>query len=282
VHIATPGPPTNTTGEGLPTLISVLDPTDWNTINYRLNYDHTLTPTLLLHLGGAYVDSRLDMPTPVTGYNAATGIGLTGPFIPFAFPGFTGLTGANSTGGSNTIGPAPPAGFGGTQNTNEAKTNLVANLTWVKNNHTFKFGGEASFEGYPNYNIQNTNGLFGFSAAETGLPYLNATGPAGQSGTIGLPYASFLLGLPDVYEVDSPAVARLGKHQLGFFAQDSWKVTRKLSLELGLRYDYSNAGKEQYGRYNNFDPNVANTQDGGHPGGVTYGATCGCDNNFFQ
>ena len=53
----------------------------------------------------------------------------------------------------------------------------------------------------------------------------------------------------DNYNVDSPAVAKLGKHQLGFYAQDSWKVTRKLTLELGLRYDFSTAGKEQYGRY---------------------------------
>jgi len=282
-HQGTPGPPTNTTQEGLPTLISVLAPTDWNTINYRLNYDQTIRPTLLLHLGGAYVDSRLDMPTPYCCYNNAKGLGLTGPFIDHAFPAFSGLLGPNNTGGINVIGPAPGIGLGfnGTQNTNEAKTNLVANLTWVKNNHTFKFGGEASMEGYPNYNIISTNGLFGFSANETGLPYLN-TASASSAGTIGLPYASFLLGLPDFYEVDSPAIARLGKHQLGIFAQDSWKVTRRLTLELGLRYDYSTAGKEQYGRYNNFDPKVANTQDGGRLGGVTYGATCGCDNNFFN
>lgn len=284
VHIATPGPPTNNTAEGLPTLISVLAPTDWNTRNYRLNYDQTISPTVLLHLGGAYVDSRLDMPTPYCCYDATSGLGLTGPFTPWAFPAFTGLLGANNTGGMNVIGPAPGIGLGfnGTQNTNEAKTNLVANLTWVKRNHTFKFGGEVDFEGYPNYNIINTNGLFGFSAAETGLPYLNATGPAGTGSTIGLPYASFLLGLPDTYEVDAPAVARLGKHQLGIFVQDSWKVTRKLTLEYGLRYDYSTAGKEQYGRYGFFDPKVPNTQDGGRLGGVTYGATCGCDYNFFD
>jgi hypothetical protein len=262
-HQGVAGPPTNTTAEGLPTLISVLAPTDWNTINYRLNYDQTLTPTLLLHLGGAYVDSRLDMPTPYCCYNNAKGLGLTGPFIDHAFPAFSGLLGANNTGGINVIGPAPGfgLGFNGTQNTNEAKTNLVANLTWVKNNHTFKFGAEASIEGYPNYNIISTNGLFGFSANETGLPYLN-TASASSAGTIGLPYASFLLGLPDFYEVDSPAIARLGKHQLGFYGQDSWKVNRKLTLELGLRYDYSTAGHETYGRSNTFDPNVVNTQDG--------------------
>src|SRR5262249_32865395 len=180
---------TNTTTEGLPTLISVLAPTDWNTINYRGNYDQTLAPTLLLHLGAAYVDSRLDMPTPYCCYDNAKELGLTGPFISHAFPAFSGLLGPNSTGGMNVIGPAPGSGcgFNGIQNTNEAKTNLVANVTWVKNNHTFKFGSEASFEGYPNYNIISTNGLFRYSGNQTALPYLN-TAQASSAGTIGLPY----------------------------------------------------------------------------------------------
>src|ERR1700749_181354 len=158
--------------------------------------------------------------------------------------------------------------------------NCNANVTWVKENHNFKFGGEASIEGYPNSNFINTNGNFAFSAAETGLPYLNATGPAGTNGTIGLPYASFLLGLVDNYNVSEPAVAKPGKHSLAFFAQDSWKVTRRLTVDYGLRYDYATPSKEQYGRFATFDPTVPNTQDGGRPGGATYGATCGCDGNF--
>ena len=279
VLMATPGPPTNTSEDGFPTLLSNFLPTNWPTTNNRLNYDQTITPTLLLHLGGAFVKSSLSMPPAVTGYNPTTGIGLTGPFTPLEFPVFTAMTGANSTGGSSNLGVS--GGIDGEQLTLEEKTNFVANLTWVKNNHTFKYGAETSIEGYPNYNYLDTDGVFNFSAAETGLPYLNATNPPGTSNTIGLPYASFLLGLVDNYQVDAPAVARLGKHQLGFYAQDSWKVTRNLTLDYGLRYDYSTAGKEEYGRYGFFDPNVPNTQDGGRLGGVTYGATCGCGNNFF-
>ena len=280
VKMATPGPPTNTSEDGFPTLLSNFLPTNWPTTNNRLNYDQAITPTLLLHVGGAFVKSSLSMPAAVTGYNPTTGIGLTGPFTPLEFPVFTGMTGANSTGGSSNLGVS--GGIDGEQLTLEEKTNFVANLTWVKNNHTYKYGAEASLEGYPNYNYLDTDGVFNFSAAETGLPYLNAANPPGTSNTIGLPYASFLLGLVDNYQVDAPAVARLGKHQFGFYAQDSWKVSRKLTLDYGLRYDYSTAGKEQYGRYGFFDPTVPNTQDGGRLGGVTYGATCGCGNNFFD
>jgi hypothetical protein len=276
-YIATPGPPTNTTQDGFPTLLSNLLPTDWPTYSYRLNYDQTLSPTVLLHLGGGFVKSSLSMPSAVTGYNATQQLGLTGPFTSLAFPIFgtaSSLLGANSTGGSTTLGAS---GFAGAVTTLEEKTNFVASLTWVKNNHTYKFGGEVRIEGYPNTNFINTNGNFGFSAAETGLPYLNATGPAGTSGTIGLPYASFLLGLVDNYNVAQPAEAKLGKHSLGFYAQDNWKVTRKLTLNYGLRYDFATYQKEQYGRFFDFNPTVPNTQDGGRLGGVTYGATCKCE-----
>jgi hypothetical protein len=280
VVIATAGPPTNISADGFPTLLSNFLLQNWPTTSNRLNYDQVLKPTLLLHLGGAFVKSSLSMPATVTGYNPTTELGLKGPFTPLEFPVFTAMTGANGTGGSQNLGVS--GGIDGQQLTLEEKTNFNANLTWVRNNHTFKFGGEASIEGYPNSNFINTNGVFNFSAAETGLPYLNATGPAGTNGTIGLPYASFLLGLVDNYNVSEPAVAKLGKHQLGFYAQDSWKVTRKFTFNYGLRYDFSTASKEQYGRFGTFDPTVANTQDGGRPGGVTYGATCGCDGNFAK
>jgi hypothetical protein len=271
-HQATPSG-TNTTAEGLPLPISTLAPTYWDTVNFRLNYDQTLAPTLLLHLGGGYQTSTLNMPSAVNNYNVTSQLGLTGPFQPSSFPAWEGMLGANNTGGLQNIGPT---GFFGTVDTREQKTTFVASVTWIKNNHSFKFGGETRIEGYPNANIINTNGQYNFSAAETGLPYLNATGPAGTGGTIGLPYASFLLGAVDNYNVAQPAVAKLGKHSLGLYAQDSWKVTRNFTLEYGLRYDFSTYQREQYGRFGSFSPTVPNAQDGGRLGGVIYEATCNC------
>ena len=64
---------------------------------------------------------------------------------------------------------------------------------------------------------------------------------------------------------------------MGFYAQDTWKITRKLTLDVGLRYDYSTYLREQYGRTPSLAPTVANAAAGGHPGAVQYEATCNCN-----
>jgi hypothetical protein len=79
--IATPGPPTNPTADGFPTLISAQLPSDFETTSNRLNYDQTLRPTLLLHLGGSFVlhaccghRLRCDQRTGIDGAIYAVGV----------------------------------------------------------------------------------------------------------------------------------------------------------------------------------------------------------------
>ncbi|HEY6342197.1 MAG TPA: TonB-dependent receptor, partial [Bryobacteraceae bacterium] len=203
-----------------------------------------------------------------------TQLGLQGPFTPYSFPSIQGLSSAQGgvnpgqSGGSDSLGPA-----GAIQNIQQATT-AVASLSWVKNNHNYKFGGELQVDGFPVRMIEGTNGVFAFSAAETGEPYLNQTTLNG--GNVGFPYASFLLGLVDSGNIRVPTDGKLGKHELGFYAQDTWKLTRKFTLDYGLRYDYSIAEQEQYGRLPSFSRTLANPSAGGQPGAVIYQATCHC------
>ncbi|HSP68539.1 MAG TPA: carboxypeptidase regulatory-like domain-containing protein, partial [Bryobacteraceae bacterium] len=271
-----------TTGEGFPTQISNGTISDWINKNYRLNYDRTITPTMLLHLGVGYQDATIgQLPFEAnTPYDATTALGLKGPFFHgegSTFPHFGSNNLAPGTGMSNGQGGLSDLGnasFNGTTLTKNQRPTAIATLTWVKNNHTYKFGGELRVDGFPAYNLVNLNGYYAFSGNETALPYLNSATLAGN--TLGFPFASFLLGQVDQGNVSSPANAKLGQHSLGFFAQDTWKVTRKLTLDYGLRWDYSTYQKEQYGRYPTLDPRAPNASAGGHPGGVTYEATCGC------
>ena len=229
---------------------------------------------MLLHLGVGYQDATIGQLAFAanTPYNATTALGLKGPFSfgeGSTFPHFGSMS--NAQGGLADLGNAS---FNGTTLTKNQRPTAIANLTWVKNNHTYKFGGELRVDGFPAYNLINLNGYYAFNAAETALPYLNSATLAGN--TLGFPFASFLLGQVDNGNVSAPANAKLGQHSLGFFAQDTWKVTRKLTLDYGLRWDYSTYQKEQYGRYPTLDPLAPNASAGGHPGAVTYEATCGC------
>src|SRR5438067_9805524 len=104
-------------------------------------------------------------------------------------------------------------------------------------------------------------GVFNFSANQTAQLSTsagNVTSSTINGGTVGFAYASFLLGLVNTGTVNPPASLRTGKHFISFFAQDSWKVTRKLTLDYGLRYDYFTHPREQYGRQPSVSPGVAN------------------------
>src|SRR6185312_2849422 len=90
-------------------------------------------------------------------------------------------------------------------------------------------------------------------------------------------YASFLLGLVDSASVNAVQDPQLRKHAWGFYVQDTWKITRKLTLDYGLRYDYDTYPREQYGRMPSVSLAVPNPTVGGHPGGIVYEATCNCN-----
>jgi hypothetical protein len=244
----------------------------------RLNYDRTISPTVLLHVGAGFDADDLGRPSVTQDYDICGQLGLcSAAFVrPITFPYSSGLSDAQAGGfGSPTQFLGPLARVDSLYQQFES----IASLTWVKGNHTFKFGGELRNGG--TYTQNFSKATFAWSAAQTAMPYLvnTSTGMSVANigaNHIGFPYASFLLGAVDTANIDPYSNVRYGKHQLGFYAQDSWKVTRKLTLDLGLRYDYSSYYHEQYGRSPNFAPNLANPTAGGHPGAVTYEATCQC------
>ena len=240
----------------------------------RLNLDYNLAPTKLLHLGAGYADNYFTDDPPVLSYDAATELGLKGSTTTRLFPFFTGLS--TGLGGVKNIGPS-----GNRHPLLYEKPTGNASMTWVKDNHTYKFGGELRLDGAASTLYTNTNGTYNFAADQTGLPYISASGGQVGGGTVGFPYASFLLGSVSSVRIAPINNIRLGKHQIGLFAQDTWKVTRRLTLDYGLRYDYQTYQKEQYGRLANFSPATPNPSAGGLLGAVIFEGNgpgrCNCD-----
>lgn len=265
--VGSPGVP-----EGFPNEITTVIANFDRSYTMRLNYDYSISPTLLLHLGMGYQQNKLWDWTPILDFDPLKEIGLKGTKIARSFPRMTFDGVSQAVGGMNSMG----ASFQTQQMVQKPQSN--ASITYVRDNHTFKAGGEWRIDGNPQYAYAqpgwHVDGAFGFTASATANPALEDV--ALTRGSSGFSYGSFLLGRSTSFGIGAPVAYRFGRQQYGFFLQDTWKVTRKLTLDYGIRYDWGGYPRETYGRIASFDPKLPNPSAGGHPGGVTYEATCNC------
>jgi hypothetical protein len=247
--------------DGLPDPISARRDQLIRSNTVRLNYDHTLSPVLLLHMGAGYVRyyNPDAAPESISAFDAAGQLGLKGGFA----AGFPRLTGLNSSqGGMIDMGPTNRNLYVQDQLTG------LANLTYIRGNHTYKAGGEWGNANFTNRNTNNVAGNFAHAAAQTGLPSLQ--GVALPGGNVGFPYASFLLGLVNNASVSNTQDPQYRKMSWAFFVQDTWKVTRKLTLDYGIRYDLQPAPRELWNRQSMWAPGVPNPAAGGLLGATIY------------
>lgn len=138
-------------------------------------------------------------------------------------------------------------------------------MTWIHSAHQVKFGLDHRFTRLNWFAQTYPSGYFSFDGGLTNNPQV----PAGS----GIGMATFLLGqVSSGQQTVTPAFA-LGSWSEGWFIQDDYKVNRRLTVNLGLRYDMSAPPVERYNRYSDFDPGLKNTSTG-LLGGLTYaGAT---------
>jgi hypothetical protein len=233
----------------------------------RVNYDQTITPTVLFHIGAGLLYTNRTVIPQQNNFDPAT-LGMPG-YYSTLFPAIAGTSnfayGGVSVGASAFSSGIGVGRFGGYY-LKDVKPTANASLVWVRNNHTLKFGGEALFEGFPQQNFGLTNGSYTFNAQQTAIPWQNGQ-PLNSS--TGFEYASFLMGRTSNLQISPINYTRLGNHTWAMFAQDTWKVTRKFSLDYGLRYDYATVLKEQYGRMQNAAFNTINPTVGRN-GAVIY------------
>ena len=140
-------------------------------------------------------------------------------------------------------------------------------FTWIKGNHTIKFGGMYQLTHYNGFGRQCEAGCLGFNYTETGKPGVTDPNQGGNA------FASFLLGYVDSGQIDT---VRFIGQQFPYFAgyiQDDWRVNRKLVLNLGLRYEVELPPTGLADRWSDFSPTTPNPGAGGIPGAVVFAGT---------
>ena len=146
--------------------------------------------------------------------------------------------------------------IGASQGYNIAYKNYLARdiVTWTRHNHTFKIGGELSWEQKNENGSNNTQGTFDFSSIQSqGLVGTSAITGTGDS------WASYLLGRANAYaEAERDVVLHLRFGRREAFFQDTWRVRPNLTLDLGVRYQYYVPPIDANDIYASFDPALFN------------------------
>src|SRR5581483_2142857 len=124
---------------------------------------------------------------------------------------------------------------------NNRSLQFLNNTSIIHGTHSFRFGGEIRRDAYNQVGNQFARGQFTFTR--------NATQNPGLSGASGDPFADFLLG--ETFQAEAAvSIAAAQYRSLGFavYFDDSWKVTQRLTINMGLRYELTPPWEDQTGR----------------------------------
>ena len=210
--------------------------------NMALGYNRIITPSLVAEyrLGFTKFKNFL-LPTTLTDpvWKTIPGREASDPFQPSA----------------PIISPSGFAGLGNSRSDplirREHMIENIGNVAWQKGSHNFKFGvdirhREISETASPPG--QSAFGRFNFDSSFTNNP----ASPGGTGNAI----ASMLLGFPSstVRDLFIPGTAHVFTNESNFYARDEWRITRTLTLNLGLHYEVNTPFHEKNNFWANFDP----------------------------
>jgi hypothetical protein len=220
---------------------------------FAINDTHTFSPTLLLNITLGYTRGSEE----IDAYNKSLN---SNPLGTLGFPSYlqtNGFLGVPATfigdgyysAGYTTIGQDPYGNYHQGQDTGQ----LTGVLTKIHGNHELKFGVEGRVH---QQNYIQTNAPVGYlnfgALGSSQCPISDITQCGGDA------MASFLMGQlvggGAAYQVQFEPASE--SFQWAGFVQDNWKVTPKLTLNIGVRYDVSLPRTERHNRMNWFDPNV--------------------------
>ncbi|HEX4773572.1 MAG TPA: carboxypeptidase regulatory-like domain-containing protein [Bryobacteraceae bacterium] len=224
------------------------------TYSASLSYTHLFTPTVINEARMTAVRTTPNDRVPSTASSAIgpaqLGINITPDQV--TGPPTLWFYGTNLYTGFDYGGP-----------TNFANTvyAFYDNVSWSKASHNLKFGFYFSpYQNNTNYDYFVNGGYFFYGPGSIG------------SGT---DLADFLLGLPDNYFQGPKAVSNIRSKQYAGYAQDEWHVTKHFTLNLGIRYEYSQPKYDTEGRSSSFVPGDQSTRFINAPRGIVYPGDAG-------
>src|SRR5579872_323768 len=213
--------------------------------NMTVNENHIFSPTLLNEFLFAIDRQPNFSGTLADSTNWDQQLGLPNPFGALGWPTMT--TSENFTWDSNNH-----------KNQNLTAFVLDDNFTWTKGKHTITFGGRFRHELTNVRELQQAQGSNTFGNAWTG-----EYDPVGQQQVSfsGIGLASMALGLPTFLSNQyNRGYFYFRQTEIGSYVNDAWRVTPKLTLQLGLRWDKWTPYTEKYNRLLNLDlKTIANT-----------------------
>ena len=199
-------------------------------ITMTVSDTHILSPSLINEFRFGLVNSHDANDWPIDGPKVVKDMGLQG--LMSDFPVSSGVPVFSVTGFTSNSG----IGYGDPKST---VTQFIDIVTMIKGKHTFRGGAGLDLDMERNYpsSPSNAYGSFSFSGMFSGFAW-----------------ADFLLGYPSGSSrvVPAPMYEGVNKNFNAFF-QDDWRVSRRLTLNLGVRYDFNGPYHERNGRYYNFD-----------------------------
>jgi hypothetical protein len=221
---------------------------------------HTLTPNLILDARVSISDRTFHNTSPGLGTDPAQLLGLRG-VASGAFPQFT-VAGVSNLGAATHERVQIPI----------RQQQFVSSWTWVRGSHVMKFGGEVRRSTNTDVLRNSISGQFAFNTQPTALEGTANTG-------VGM--ASLMVGFPNSLTLRATDPLQRKSTYLAAYFQDDWKVSRNLTLNLGLRWETDTPMVDSNNRMNGFDP-VAINPVSRTPGVVRFAGLDGWPTNPYN
>ncbi len=265
-------------GNGLPEPLNNFRDEDSHTKVYRGTWDRTISPRIVNRFNIGYNDwfQLRASQNRDKGWSRRLGV-KNAPLPDLLFPGinfnefYTGWGRAEWGGSGNKAfavsddlsvikGSHQPLASGG-----QFDGQVSDDLSVIKGSHSMKFGFIFQEDHYNGYGAHSGSGNFFFSRTTTNIPN-DATQNSGNA------FASFLLGEVVASNIETLRFVSDQWRYFGAYAQDDWRVNNKLTLNYGLRYDYTPPTVEGHfpDGYSNFDPALPNPRAGGRLGAMVF------------